>query len=212
MSFLRIPNAAIFLFLTLVLGYLLVENLRYDKTAISYNLFEVTYPFLFSFVAFGIFSEEIKDNLLERISIIPDSLIYIFTRHIRRAGIIWLVLGIIGFFLFLPLLKQNNHLMVLCLFSNILFWSGIYLLNESLGYNALFGIVLSFLLFVFWLFPRVQQLIGDYGIYRFANPFFLTFHHSSPGWAEKLTLGLIGIFFYSLSYVVLKRKIYIKNL
>ena len=209
----KTPTSVIFLFLTLVLGYLFVKNLRYDKTSIAYTLFEVIYPYIFSFVGFGILNEEKKNKLLERLSIIPDVLPYLFRQRLKRAITIWFVLGIIGFFLFLPLLKQNNYLiLVLCLFSNTLFWSGIYFLNESIGRNKLFGVLISFILFVFWLLPRVQQLIGNFSVYRYLNPFYLTFNYSSHGWIEKLTLGLIGITLYSFSYIILKRKIFINDL
>jgi len=203
-----VPNSFLFMLLFLFLGYFLFKSLNYDKTIISYNLFEITYPYFFSFIAFGILSAERKNNLLERISIIPGSFTYIFKKHIASVWTMWLIIGVVLFILYL--LEQNTYVLILCFYSNLLFWSGIYVIIESLGCNPILGVILSFLIFVFWLFPQIEKYIGGFGAYRYINPFYLTFHYSSPAWVEKVSIGLIGISLYSVGYIVLKKKRYIE--
>lgn len=204
----KIPCTFVFIVFILILVSRFVKFLKIDSTMLFYILFEIVLPYIFSFICFGIFSIEKKNNLLERMVTIPGSLIYIFKERLRRAMVIWVILCIASLFLFQPIIRMNGyHLMMLCLTSNFLFWSGIYIL--LIGLEEFFGVLVSFLIFISWLLPRVQRLIGNFSVYKYLNPFYLTYYHPLSGYLEKLTVGLIGVCLYFLGYMAIKRMAFI---
>lgn len=190
----------------IVFGGSIGKNLRMERAVMGFWVFETVYPLILSISIAGIFNEVRDVNLMEVIAKIPMGILTIFKSEVKKNFLAWLTALCLLLIFFRWLFIMNPILYPFTYLSNLLFFSGILVLNESLTGRPIIGLIFVILISAFWILPDIQSSIGWFGVYRFINPFYLTFHHQEGAWVTpKTSLLLIGLLFYITGYLFLKR-------
>ena len=187
----------------------LLKGIRMDKLALGFWMYEVIFPFIFSFSISGIFKEVKERKLFEVYSIIPEGLLSVMKERVKRT---LLMIMFLWFFLVLStysVFKINPSLYTLVFWVNVIFFGGIIVLNESLINRPVIGIIAVLLTFIFWVNPFIQSNIGRYGFYRFINPFYFAFSRESHGFLIKTVLLALGLLLYFAGGLYLKKAVYL---